>query len=99
MATGLMHVERLGDDQGMAFVMPGPTRRAFWMKNTLIPLDIAFWDGGGRVVDILHMEPCRVADCPLYQPGASYVGAVEVNLGLLERNGVKAGDLVALARR
>jgi hypothetical protein len=101
LARGLMHVEHLADDEGMAFLMSAPTRSGFWMKNTLIPLDIAFWDQEGRIVEILQMQPCTVADadCPHYRPESSYVGALEVNLGRLGRSGVEPGDVVELERR
>jgi uncharacterized membrane protein (UPF0127 family) len=103
---GLMGVEHLPDDQGMAFLWDGPSVVPFWMKDTLIPLDIAFWDEKGRIFDIQQMQPCRVPEggsaetaCPLYRPGGPYVGALEVNLGLLERSGVRPGATVQLARR
>lgn len=99
-ARGLMGVTSLPDDHGMAFLFPEGADGGFWMKDTLIPLDIAFWDGDGRVLEILQMQPCRVADhlCPTYDPGERYVGALEVNLGVLGRNGVQEGDVVTLVR-
>lgn len=98
-ATGLMHVERLSDRAGMAFLFETPTRSPFYMRNTLIPLDIAFWDEHSRIVKILEMEPCRAEPCLLYIPDRVYLGAVEVNRGLLTRTGVRVGDRVTLARR
>jgi hypothetical protein len=56
-ATGLMGVRHLAPDQGEAFVFPSRVGDAFWMKDTLIPLDIAFVDPRGRVVDVQHMVP------------------------------------------
>src|ERR1051325_9356737 len=55
---GLQHRRGLAPDAGMAFVFDGPTAAGFWMKDTSIPLDIAFWGRGGRIVAILHMTPC-----------------------------------------
>lgn len=95
---GLMHVESLPGTAGMAFLFDRPSQGAFYMKNTLIPLDIAFWDAGGRIVDILQMQPCRADPCPLYSPQTEYVGAVEVNLGLLASKGVRPGDRVLVTR-
>jgi uncharacterized membrane protein (UPF0127 family) len=95
---GLMAVEELPAGEGMAFLFDDATDGAFWMKDTLIPLSIAFWDGASRVVAVLDMEPCRSDPCPLYSPGADYVGAVEVNLGALAEAGVAAGDEVTLTR-
>jgi uncharacterized membrane protein (UPF0127 family) len=69
------------------------------MKNTLIPLDIAFWDTEGVIVDILEMHPCREDPCPLYTPGKRYVGAVEANVGIMARHNVAIGDRAELIRR
>lgn len=95
-ARGLMGRERLPEDEGMAFLFDEESTSAFWMKDTLIPLSIAFWDRGGRIVAIVDMPPCRADPCPRYSPGVPYVGAVEVNLGWFERNGVGIGDRVEL---
>lgn len=95
---GLMDVESLPADEGMAFVFDEPTDTTFWMKDTLIPLSIAFWDQDGRIVSIMDMEPCLADPCPTYGPDAPYVGAVEVTQGELERQGVGVGDTVDLTR-
>jgi uncharacterized membrane protein (UPF0127 family) len=89
---GLMGRERLSADSGMVFVFPQETTSAFWMKDTLIPLSIAFYDEVGRIVRILDMQPCRHDPCPLYDPDASYRGALEVNLGSFREWGVQVGD-------
>jgi uncharacterized membrane protein (UPF0127 family) len=99
MAAGLMGVESLSDSEGMAFLSEAPSRDPFWMKDTLIPLDIAFWDGQGLIVDILQMDPCKADPCPLYNPDSDYLGALEVNQGLLGKEGVGIGDRVLLRRR
>ena len=75
------------------------TTGAFWMKNTLIPLDIAFYDGRGRILRVLTMQPCRVAACPLYDPKVAYRGALEVNAGSFRRWGVGRGDRVVVRAR
>lgn len=95
-STGLMGRERLDPFDGMAFVWDEPVRTSFWMKNTLIPLSIAFWNEGGRIVSILDMEPCEAAPCPLYDPGREFVGAVEVDQGTFDRRGIEVGDRVEL---
>jgi uncharacterized membrane protein (UPF0127 family) len=95
---GLMGVTRLSDREGMAFLFAAPVSEPFWMLDTLIPLDIAFWDTKGKVVKILTMAPCRANPCPLYSPGIDYTGSVETNAGLLERSGVAPGDTVVLTR-
>jgi uncharacterized membrane protein (UPF0127 family) len=95
---GLMGVRHLGPDAGMAFLFPEPVDPSFWMKDTLIPLAVAFWDSGGRIADIKEMTPCRRDPCPLYSPGAVVVGAVEANRGFFARHGVQPGDVVQLIR-
>ena len=95
-ATGLMGRETIGPHDGMAFTFGAPTDGTFWMKNTLIPLSIAFWDERGRIVGILDMEPCTDDPCPLYGPGVSYVGALEVEQGAFAEFGVEVGDRLEL---
>jgi uncharacterized membrane protein (UPF0127 family) len=96
-ATGFMGRRSLAEDEGMVFLFDGPTEGPFWMKDTLIPLSIAFWDEDGRILAILDMDPCRADPCPLFSPGVTYVGAVEVNQGWFQRHQVSAGDTVELA--
>lgn len=98
-ARGLMGVEQLPRDQGMAFVWDEPVTTTFWMKDTLVPLSIAFWDTDGRIIDILDMEPCTSDPCPTYRPDAPYVGAVEANAGWFAEHGVAVGDHVELEVR
>jgi uncharacterized membrane protein (UPF0127 family) len=93
-ATGLMHRERLDPFDGMAFLWDSPVRTSFWMKDTLIPLSIAFWDETGQIVAILDMPPCREDPCPTYDPGAAFVGALEVDQGRFASEGVEVGDRV-----
>ncbi len=78
---GLMHITDLGALNGMVFVFEEDTSGGFWMKNTLIPLDIAFFDVDGKFVDGFAMEPCTTADCPTYRPGGSYRFALEMPAG------------------
>ncbi|MEH7253691.1 DUF192 domain-containing protein [Neobacillus niacini] len=91
---GLMFVEQLPEDQGMLFVYSGKTYGGFWMKNTLIPLSIAFVDSDGKILKILNMVPCKEEECPTYDPGVFYQYALEVNLGWFEKNQIKEGDFV-----
>jgi uncharacterized protein len=97
-AVGLMNREELDEDAGMVFLVPEPTDGSFWMKDTLIPLSVAFWDREGRIFRILDMEPCREEPCRLYEPGGPWLGAVEVNQGFFEDRGVEVGDRVRLER-
>ena len=94
--SGLMGRESLSPYDGMAFVWEEPVVSTFWMKDTLIPLSIAFWDGHGRIISILDMAPCTEDPCPSYGPDEPFVGAVEVARGTFERQGVALGDRVEL---
>jgi uncharacterized membrane protein (UPF0127 family) len=89
---------RLAPDAGMVFLFGGPASGGFWMKDTLIPLSIAFWDQSGRILRILHMTPCRADPCPIYSPDVTYVGAVETNMGWFAAHGVQRGDRLSLSR-
>lgn len=94
--VGLMNRGSLPEDAGMVFLFEEPSDGGFWMKNTLIPLSIAFWNGEGRIVEILEMEPCEADPCPVYDPGVEFVGALEVNEGFFDRRGVRVGDRVEM---
>jgi uncharacterized membrane protein (UPF0127 family) len=94
--TGLMGRESLSPYDGMAFVWGEPVVSSFWMKDTLIPLSIAFWDDDGRIISILAMDPCTQDPCPTYGPDEPFVGAVEVDQGVLDERGVALGDRVEL---
>lgn len=91
---GLMFVEKLPENEGMLFVFSDETYGGFWMKNTLIPLSIAFLDTEGKILKILDMVPCKEELCPTYDPEITYHYALEVNLGWFEKNQIKEGDLV-----
>jgi uncharacterized membrane protein (UPF0127 family) len=95
---GLMYRESLPEDAGMLFIFEEETESGFWMKDTLIPLSIAFIDSGSRIVKILDMDPCREDPCPTYEPGVGYSAALEVNQGAFEEWGIGEGDRVTVTR-
>jgi uncharacterized membrane protein (UPF0127 family) len=97
-ARGLMGRTELAPDAGMVFLEEDSSTGSFWMKDTLIPLSVAFWGEDGRIFRILHMEPCREEPCPFYDPDGAWVGALEVNQGFFEEHGVEVGDPVRLER-
>ena len=78
---GLMGVTDLGSLDGMLFVFGSDTTGGFWMKDTLIPLDIAFFAADGSFVDGFVMEPCTTPSCPTYRPSGAYRYALEVPAG------------------
>jgi YVTN family beta-propeller protein len=96
---GLMFRKHLPWNVGMLFVFHNEEPRTFWMKNTLIPLDMIFVDSNLKIVDIKeNVPPCTQGDeCPLYpsQERAQYV--LEVNAGFFQENGIKIGDQFATA--
>lgn len=95
---GLSGRSSLGERSGMLFVYSEDSRDSYWMKDTLVPLSIAFLDGNGRVLAILDMEPCRSDPCPVYDPGIAYRAALEVNRGVFARLGVEVGDVLRIDR-
>jgi uncharacterized membrane protein (UPF0127 family) len=97
-SLGLMHRRSLPRNAGMVFLFDEPDTGAFWMKNTLIPLSIAFYDARGKILRVLDMEPCRADPCRLYSPGVTYRGALEVNRGTFKRLGIGRGDVIRLRR-
>jgi len=89
---GLMEVEELPDGTGMLFVFEEERTGGFWMKNTLVPLDIAYVGPDGDIRSILAMEPCTADPCEVYDPGVSYQSALEVPQGWFARVGIEVGD-------
>jgi uncharacterized membrane protein (UPF0127 family) len=94
-AQGLMDRTALGDNRGMLFVFEEEKQLSFWMKNTLIPLAVAFMDSEGRVVDIQDMKPLD-DDPPHYVSAKPAQYALEVNKGFFEERGIEVGDRAEL---
>jgi uncharacterized protein len=94
---GLMYRTALGENRGMLFVYPHEQVLTFWMKNTLIPLSIAYIDSKGRITDILDMKPLDDKP-PHYVSSQPVQYALEVNQGFFDKRGVKVGDHAELPR-
>jgi uncharacterized membrane protein (UPF0127 family) len=88
---GLMYRSHLPPDQGMIFVYPSPISICMWMKNTLIPLSVAFLDEEGRILNIEDMAPQSEESHCAVKPAHH---ALEMNRGWFARHGVKAGDRI-----
>ncbi len=101
-AMGLMYRKKLGDDEGMLFIFPDEYRRAFWMKNTLIPLDILYFDGNKKLVSLsLNTPPCKntTTRCPNYPSEGPAKYVLEINAGLSEKYGFEKGDVLEIHRK
>ena len=95
---GLSGRRTLAPNSGMAFLWKADVRGQFWMKNTSVPLSIAFWGKSGRILRILDMAPCRRDPCKIYDPHVAFRGALEVNRGAFAHWGVRRGAVVTVRR-
>ncbi len=96
-ALGLMYVTDIGGPDGMIFRYDSPNTSAFWMKNTVMPLSIAFYDQGGAYLDEFDMAPCTADPCPTYPTPANFTDAIEVPQGMLEELGLVPGSVLAVS--
>jgi uncharacterized membrane protein (UPF0127 family) len=86
---GLMYRDNLPGDRGMIFFFPSAGDYAFWMKNTLIPLDMIWIDDQKRIVHVAHdVPPCKADPCPNYPPNAVAKYVLEVAAGVAARHGL-----------
>ncbi len=92
MEQGLMFRQALAPDAGMLFDFKRPTLATMWMRNTLIPLDMLFVDGHGRIVNIRDRAVPRSDD--VIAAAAPVRAVIELNGGAAERLGIKPGDRV-----
>ena len=97
-AIGLMFRESLCEDCGMLFVYEDSEIRTFWMKNTLVPLDIIFISDDFKIINIEDAEPCKEDPCKIYSSNGNAKYVLEVNFGFTEKNNVKKGDFVEIKR-
>jgi len=92
-AVGLMYREKMGANQGMLFIFPQEEYQSFWMKNTVLPLDIVFVNKKNEIVTIHNdATPFSEDSLPSTAP-AIYV--VEVNAGYMQQHGIKEGDKIS----
>ena len=94
-SRGLMNRTDLGGFDGMLFVWDSDSSGGFWMKDTPLPLSIAWFDASGRFVSAADMEPCVGKDsCPNYDPAGPYRYALEVPQGGLAVLGIRPGSVM-----
>lgn len=91
-ATGLMFREKLAEDSGMLFVMPQVDEATFWMRNTLIPLSVAYIDPSGTILEIHDMKPRDETPIRSQFPYVAY--ALEMDKGWFEKKGILPGDRI-----
>ena len=98
MAQGLMYRESLAERTGMLFLFPyDDDSHKFWMKNTLIPLDIIWLDANGKVLFIsANTPPCKADPCPNYGPDFAIASVLEIAGGLAEKEKVTVGSTIRL---
>jgi uncharacterized protein len=89
--TGLMYRRSLGEHSGMIFVYENEGRWAMWMKNTYVPLSVAFIDRNGRILNIEDMQPLTEDS---HQSAGPAKYALEMNQGWFARHGIGKGDKV-----
>jgi uncharacterized protein len=98
-AQGLMFRDRLREGTGMLFVFPAMTELGFWMKNTLIPLDMIWIDDKQRVVHVKeNVPPCKADPCPTYSAGVNAQFVLEVAGGVARQHRIEPGAQLQFAR-
>lgn len=88
--AGLMYRDNLPKNSGMLFILDPPRRAAFWMKNTLLPLSIAYIAASGRILEIHDLEPGNETSVPSAFPQIAY--ALEMNQGWFDQAGILPGE-------
>ncbi len=94
-AMGLMYRPSLPEDRVLLFVFGHNDRHSIWMKNCKFPIDIAWLDGEGKVVDLAeNVPPCTKEPCPSYTPFRPSEYVVEMNAGQAKKHGVQGGAVL-----
>ncbi len=98
-ADGLMYRPSLPENRGMLFIFGADRYPSFWMKNTLIPLDLIFLDSAGSVVDVIaNVPPCAGDPCPTYSPKYPARAVLELAAGTAAGHGIEAGAVISFER-
>ena len=96
-SKGLMFRHKIKDNFGMLFIFPEEDNRSFWMKNTLIALDIIYLNSERQIVDMyLTVPPCCSDPCPSYTSKFPARYVLEINGGLAKKLKLKIGDKIFL---
>ena len=94
-AKGLMNRKHLGKDEGMFFIFEREDIHGFWMKDTFIPLSIAFVDKEGKILRIADMKPLTLES---HNPPQRILYALEMNQGWFSAHNIKAGDILRFSK-
>ena len=94
-ARGLMGRTHLAEDEGMLFIFEKEDYHSFWMKDTLLPLSIAFIDREGKILKIADMEPLTLDSHP---PPKPILYALEMRKGWFSANGIQGGDILKFSK-
>ena len=90
---GLMYRTSLDENKGMLFIFNTESIYPFWMKNTLIPLDMVWIGANNKIVFIAqNVQPCKTLICPITMPLAKAKYVLEINAGVSQKIGIKVGD-------
>lgn len=95
-SLGLMNRENICKDCGMLFIFENEDYHSFWMKNTLIQLDIIFISSDLTIVDVIQAKPCTKDPCEIYEPKAKAKYVLEVNRNYTTINKIKIGNRVKI---
>ena len=94
---GLMYIEHLDENKGMLFIFDEENIYPFWMKNTLIPLDMIWISKNNEVVFIeKNALPCQENICYNIEPNRPAIYMLEINAGMVDKMGISLGDLIIL---
>ena len=94
---GLMFRKELAENSGVLFIQEKPMNAGFWMKNTLIPLDIIFIDENNKIVNIEPAVPCPPdTECPLYKSASEVLYILELNLNTSKKHNLQPGSKLEL---
>ena len=94
--NGLMFRGSLDETSGMFFIFENENYQIFWMKNTLIPLDLVYIDKNLKVVDIKYAVPCKEDPCAVYKSAKPAKYVLEVNGNFTAKKNIKPGDKIVL---
>lgn len=91
-ATGMMFRKEMGENEGMLFVFARPHRTSFYMKNTLLPLNVAYIDSEGTILELLELEPLNETPADAKTENVQFV--LEMNKGWFKRHNVGVGSII-----